>query len=277
MALVDPDTLAVTDFSRHPLESTGPLAAFTGAIDAALADLPRPLPAAWAIALPGPFDYAAGIGGRHPGGKLQALAGQDVRALLRPLLGTAPVTFVNDALAFGLGSAAAVAASGVRRVLALTFGSGIGSAFVEDGLPVADDRVPPGGEVYALEAAPGLTIEARFGPAALAGRHGCASFAELAGHARENQATLQELQHEFVCLADALAPWLEGFAPEVIACGGGVVRAWDLFGDPFAERLALHAPTLRTVSHEIETEATAIRGAVAYATAVGPPSDGAVE
>lgn len=291
VALVDPGTLEVTRFRRQALDSTGPLEAFAAAVSAALDDLAEPLPGAWAVALPGPFDYAGGVGGTHPSGKLNALAGRDVGALLRPLLHARTITFVNDALAFGIGSAADPARAGVRRVLGLTFGSGIGSAFVEAGLPVLDERVPPGGEVYALPAGrAGVpqsrpdgradsdgTLEGRFGPAALAARHGCATFAELAGLARGDAAIRLALQEDFAGLADALGPWLTPFNPERVACGGGVVRAWDLFGDSFARRLALHAPGLREVTHEIDTEVTAMRGAVAYATALHRPPGDAVE
>lgn len=292
MALVDPNTSALTGFRRQPLDSTGPIEAFTAAVDAALVGMPRPLPGAWAVAIPGPFDYAGGIGGEHPSGKLRALAGHDVAAVLRPLLAAHTITFVNDALAFGMGSAVAAAPSGVRRVLALTFGSGIGSAFVENGLPVLDGRVPPGGEVYALPVAPdpttepagaptrdvpAATIESRFGPTALAYQHGCSTFAELANRARADRGLLAALQADFAALADALAPWLATFGPEHVACGGGVVRAWDLFGDAFAERLSAHTSELRAVSHEIDTEVTAMRGAVAYATALHRPRGEPVE
>lgn len=266
VALIDPDTLALTGYRRHPLDATGPLEAFVDALVGALADLPRPLPADWAVALPGPFDYAGGIGGDHPSGKLRALAGHDCRALLAPVLGATRITFVNDALAFGLGCAAT---SPATRLLGLTFGSGIGSAFVEAGRPVTDARVPPGGEVYALPVArpdrPPMTLEARFGPAALARRHGRATFADLAAYARTDPGTAAAVRADFAGLADALGPWLRSFTPTVVACGGGVVRAWDLFGEAFTERLRAYAPAGLEVRHIVDTERLAMQGAAAYA------------
>lgn len=259
---VDPVTLDLHDFSRHPIDSAADLHTLTAALAAAVGQLRSPLPSRWAVALPGPFDYATGIGGLHPDGKFAAWAGLDVRALLTALLRAEHITFVNDAVAFALGHY--FAASGTSRLLGLTLGSGIGSAFIESGRPVSDERVPPGGEVYAEPCGAGLTLEARFGPAALAKAQGCRSFRELAEAARGDDQLREWLMTQFTGLAEALAPWLRSFSPQIIACGGGACRAWDLFGDAFSEQLAALCPGVE-VTAEVETERTAMRGAVGYA------------
>lgn len=272
VAMLDPTTFAVLAYARLPLDSSDSLAAFINVAARAVAavDVPPPDssdPRRWAIAIPGPFDYRRGVGGRHPAGKLAALAGVDVADALAPVLGPGPITFVNDATAFALGAAADHAHAG--RLLALTFGSGIGSTFIEDRQVVTDDeRVPPGGEVYALPV-PGFaehTIESRFGPAALAAARGYGTFRSLAEYARTDPATAGGIAEDFTGLADALAPWLGAFRPDTIVCGGGVCHAWDLFGPAFAARLTTHVGQAVQVVACPETERVALRGAALAAT-----------
>jgi glucokinase len=223
-------------------------------------------PDRWAVAIPGPFDYVNGIGGVHPRGKLAALTGVDLRNALAPLLGTDRIVFINDATAFGLGSA--LDHPGHRRLLALTFGSGIGSVFVEDSRVVLDERVPRGGEIYHLPTGPDeATIESRYGPAALAAAQGFASFHELAEHARNNPHAAARLRADVTALADALAPWLGSFAPDLVVCGGGACHAWDLFGAALSRRIAEHAGTAVRVVACPDTEKVALRGAAAVAMA----------
>jgi glucokinase len=111
----------------------------------------RSLP--WGIAIPGPFDYARGVALFEGVGKFDALHGVDVGAELSERLEQPreSLTFINDASAFVLGEWLAGAAQGVDRVLGITLGTGVGSAFVRDGVLVEDgDDVPPHGHVYLL-------------------------------------------------------------------------------------------------------------------------------
>lgn len=266
VAVVDRASGDQRGYARFALPSPTSLGSFLATVAEAvdgLGHLPRPT--RWAVALPGPFDYAAGVGGRHPDGKLAGLAGIDLRAALTPILGSDTITFVNDAVAFALGCARDHPEA--RRLLALTLGSGIGSTFVEDGRVVLDERVPPGGEVYCLPSGTG-TVESRFGPAALAAAHGVDSFRALAAYARTDPATALAVRAAFVGLADALAPWLRAFAPDTAICGGGACHAWDLFGGAFTEQLAAHAGQGLRVVPVTATEPVALRGAAAVAEPV---------
>lgn len=272
VALVEPASGVLRGYARSALDADASLAVFLTTVGETVGGLgAHPAPARWAIAIPGPFDYVSGVGGVHPAGKLSALAGIDVRAALAPLLGTADVTFVNDATAFALGSFRDLHDQlEVHRLVALTFGSGIGSAFVEDGRVVLDARVPPGGEVYCLPVSsdsPVVTIESRFGPAALATASGFESFRELSAYARTDPATAGTLRSAFTGLADALSPWLRRFGPDAVVCGGGACRAWDIFGDTFAARLAQHAGEGLRVQSRPDTEQAALRGAALVAAA----------
>lgn len=266
VAVAESASAAVGAYARFALLPGASLNSFLATVGEAVGGLgDRLRPSRWAVAIPGPFDYDSGIGGVHPSGKLAALAGVDVRAALAPVLGTDDITFVNDATAFALGCFHGFH-DHVDRLLALTFGSGIGSTFVEDGHVVLDDRVPPGGEVYRLPVGDS-TLEGRFGPAALAAAGGFDSFRALSAYARADAATARRLRSDFTALADALGPWLRRFLPEAIVCGGGACHAWDVFGEAFAARLAEHVgPGLR-VQPMPDTERVALLGAALVAAA----------
>lgn len=109
--------------------------------------------AAWAIAIPGPFDYREGIGRFTGVGKFDELNGYDLRTALFDRLRPRPreLTFLNDADAFAVGESLSGASRGADRSVLITLGSGVGSAFVADGRIVKSGaEVPPHGEAYRL-------------------------------------------------------------------------------------------------------------------------------
>jgi glucokinase len=138
---------------RLPLDSSGTSAAIIATM-AECADALRLTSAeTLAVAIPDPFDYETGIARFEGVGKFDGLAGVDLRQTLLAQLAQPPgqVTFVNDANAFGLGEWLAGSGRGYRRVVAITLGTGVGSAFVESGRIISSGpSVPPGGHVYRL-------------------------------------------------------------------------------------------------------------------------------
>jgi glucokinase len=104
----------------------------------------------WGVAIPGPFDYARGVADFHGVGKFDALRGIDLGDVLRRELtgGTGHIAFVNDAEAFAIGEWAAGATQGHHRTIAVTLGTGVGSAFLVDGLARRQGPgVPPDGRL----------------------------------------------------------------------------------------------------------------------------------
>jgi len=83
------------------------------------------------VAVPGPFDYDGGI--CLVAHKLRGLYGINLRRELAQAAGLTDVSFLNDAEAFLLGEWWAGAARGHARALGVTLGTGLGSAFLEDG------------------------------------------------------------------------------------------------------------------------------------------------
>lgn len=187
-----------------------------------------------AVAMPGPSDYHSGTCWMTH--KLAALYGTS----LAPLLGVEdrPIAFINDAAAFGLAEARVGAGRGKQRCLALTLGTGLGSAFTI-GAEVATDHpdVPTAGELWNLPHPDGTsrTIEQAY-------QEVVRSVPSLPEAARA--ASAETPPALFVRLgetiADAIAPAVERFAADQVILGGGVSRSAPLFGPALRRRLRQH-------------------------------------
>jgi glucokinase len=201
------------------------------------------------VAAPGPFDYAAGIS--RIAHKLPGLYGVDLRRELGSALDLTDlraIAFLNDAEAFLLGEWWAGAARGHSRVVGITLGTGLGSAFLENGRIVrSDTRVPAGGALYTL-AFRGAPVEETISRRALLASYGTDSeevtdVEQIAarGRAGERRARLvfQELAAD---LAEFLGPTLEAFAPTCLVVGGSIARAWELLEPVLEQRLAAFRP-----------------------------------
>jgi glucokinase len=227
-------------------------------------------PGRWAIAIPGPFDYAAGSGSFEGVEKFRALAGVDLRAALASRLGVAPdaVGFLNDAVAYGLGEWAAGAGARVDRLVCVTLGTGVGSAFLADGHEVdSGPDVPPGGEAHLIriEGEPLETvISTRALTAAYAELTGLrATVAEICAAAREGSADAALVMRTgMLALGRALSPWIERFGATRIVVGGSIARSWDVIGGPLREGLEM--PHVEVVPAELGAIAPVV-GAAAWA------------
>jgi glucokinase len=187
------------------------------------------------VATPGPFDYERGVCTIAGVAKLDGLFGVDLRAeLARVFVDAAPpaIRFLNDAEAFLLGEAAAGAARDRSRVIGITLGTGLGSAFSIDGRIVRAGRgVPPDGELHRIsfrgsdveDTISGRGLRRRFG--------GVADGKRLAQLAAEGDPRAAAAYASFGAdLAEFLAPWVRDFAPDAVVVGGSIARAWAHFG-----------------------------------------------
>ena len=192
------------------------------------------------IAMPAPFDYAAGVS--HMTHKFQAINGVPLGELLTKKTGL-PVYFLNDADAFGLGVSWRQLPD-VKRFVALTIGTGLGSGFIEDGAIVqADDRVPPEGEVWNLPFGDGIIedyVSARGVVALYGSAEGTAKSAkEISALAHQGDPRAIEAYRAMgAALGSGLAPVLTRFAPEAIVIGGKVGQSLDLFRPAVLQALA---------------------------------------
>jgi glucokinase len=196
------------------------------------------------VAAPGPFDYDAGVSlASH---KLPGLYGINLRRELARTVGLGgdAVSFLNDAEAFLLGEWWAGAARGHARALGITLGTGLGSAFLEDGRFVrSGPRVPPGGALYTL-AFRGRPVEQTISRGALLSRYGADTncgpdLDQIAERARATDARARRVFEELAAnLAEFLAAPLESFSPSCLVIGGSISRAWDLVEPPLMQALA---------------------------------------
>jgi glucokinase len=197
------------------------------------------------VAIPGPFDYRLGVGRYADVGKFDSLNGIALGRRLREVLAPRPldVHFVNDADAFAIGEWHA--SERADRCVAITVGSGIGSAFLERGLPVtAGPAVPPDGELH-LTRLDGIALEDVVSRRAILRRY--RSRNQLAPQldvkdvfdlARSGDTWAAEVcQVVFGHLGRALDPWLHAFAAQVLIVGGGMAAGWDVLRPALAAGL----------------------------------------
>jgi glucokinase len=239
-ATVEPDARVRLEFTRSTtlleriLEAAGSVA--------------TPETRRFGVAAPGPFDYDAGV--CLVSHKLPGLYGINLRrevALTVGLAGRA-VSFLNDAEAFLLGEWWAGAARGHTRALGITLGTGLGSAFLEDGQFVrSGSRVPGKGALYTL-AFRGRPVEQTISRGALLSRYGADTNGgpdvdQIAERARAAEARACRAFEELAAdLAEFLAAPLEAFGPTCLVVGGSIAHAWDLLAPALVQGLVAYRP-----------------------------------
>ncbi|OEU91827.1 ROK family protein [Streptomyces abyssalis] len=234
-ALADPGSAEVTAHVSRRLDAQGSEEDILGSVISCAAGLPAPPGAVWGVAVPGPFDYARGIGLFEGVGKFDSLRGVDVRAALLDGLSGRPagMVFLNDAHAFLLGEWHAGAAQGHGRCAGITLGTGVGSAFLADGSPqTGGPAVPPQGRADLLQSG-GRPLEETVSRRAIRERYGEASLDVdgIASRARSGEDRARTVLDEaFTALGDVLAPYLTSFGASVLVVGGSMTGSWDLIG-----------------------------------------------
>ena len=208
------------------------------------------------FAMPGPFDYQAGIAWFKGVKKFDSLYGINIRQELRHRLGlaeTIPVRFINDATAFAIGEAWIGKASGFRRCMAITLGTGFGSAFLRDGIPVTEgNEVPKDGCVWHIPYGNSIANDYFSTPWFVE------RFEELTGNRVAGvKEILEVLSYPFIHnpvstihhpssiifqefgsnLGAFLAPFLNTFKAECLVIGGSIANGFPHFKDPLEAAL----------------------------------------
>ena len=193
------------------------------------------------LAMPGPFDYANGISlfdGKTQ--KYENTYGLNVSKALKYFLqlpDTYPVRFINDAAAFAIGEAWNGKAKKTNRSLSITLGTGLGSGFINKGLPVFDsENVPEDGFIYHLPYKGGI-VDDFFSTRGLIKAYKeikgiqVKGVKEIANAAKTEKEALELMQYFGKQLAQLLIPWLSKFEAEVLVVGGNISKAFTLFGE----------------------------------------------
>jgi glucokinase len=198
------------------------------------------------FAMPGPFDYVKGICYIRGVAKYENLYGFNITDAISSSLNVPEgflIRFMNDASSFAVGEAWAGSATNVTRSLSITLGTGFGSAFINNRIPIVDGPlVPKLGCVYHLPYRDGIADD-YFSTRGLLGRYKSITGKELEG-VKElaalfgTEKTVADLFTDFGDkLGEFLAPWLNGFEAETLVIGGNISHAYSLFGDVFEARL----------------------------------------
>jgi glucokinase len=186
------------------------------------------------IAIPSPFDYEHGVS--HMRHKFQSLFGMDLCRELSRRIGSAAgcIYFLNDAAASLIGELHQAGASGAKRAIGITLGTGVGSAFAANGkIVVEGPGVPAGGEIWNQPYRGGivedyvstLAIQRTF--EGLTGKR--LQVREIAAATSRSEAAQEAFEKFGRELGRVLHQVSASFAPDRIVLGGGIARAADHF------------------------------------------------
>ncbi|RWZ52819.1 ROK family protein [Labedella phragmitis] len=224
------------------------------------------------VAMPGPFDDVTGIGSFDGVAKFASIAGLPLHHEFARRLDLTPgdVVFLNDAVAYGIGEWAFGSAERARRFVCITLGTGVGSAFLDDGDPVTEgSTVPRDGHAFRITVHGGPledTMSSRAIMKAYAERTGeIATVADIAAAARAGDSVASAvLDHAVHALGVALAPWLARFDTEELVIGGSISRSWDLLEPSLRRGLADGGGTPALVRRSELLADAPLVGAAAY-------------
>ena len=198
------------------------------------------------FAMPGPFDYVKGICYIKGVAKYENLYGLNIKDNISNSLNVPAgflIRFMNDASSFAVGEAWAGSAAKFTRSLSITLGTGFGSAFISDRIPIVDGPdVPKLGCVYHIPYLDGIADD-YFSTRWFISRYKSITGKELSGvkELAELAATDKVVRDLFSEFGDKaalfLAPWLKKFKAESLVIGGNISHAYSLFGDVFEARL----------------------------------------
>lgn len=222
------------------------------------------------FAMPGPFDYVKGICYIKGVAKYENLYGFNITDAIGSSLDVPSdflIRFMNDVSAFAVGEAVVGKAKNYRKSMAITLGTGFGSAFISEGIPIVDGPdVPRLGCVYHLPYKNGIADD-HFSTRWFIGR-----YKELTGKTLSGVKELSELANEDKLVRDLfydfgndlavfLAPWLIKFGAEILVAGGNISHAWSLFGTAFTDRLKKEGCNCKVELSELKEDAALLGSA----------------
>jgi glucokinase len=236
--------------SERQLDNQAPaseiIGIWTDAVSEVLSKIPVEKVKGIGFAMPGPFDYVKGISYIRGVAKYENLYGLNIKEALASNLGVNGeflIRFMNDASSFAVGEAWAGSAAKFERSLSITLGTGFGSAFISNRIPIVDGPlVPRLGCIYHLPYRDGIADD-YFSTRGLLGRYKKLTGKELSGVKElaalaSSDKTVIDLFTDFGDNAGLfLAPWLKKFNAEILVIGGNISHAYNLFGDVFENRL----------------------------------------
>lgn len=220
------------------------------------------------LAFPGPFDFKQGICYVQGLGKFESLYGVNLKKAFyeriekadgawAEQLQRAEIRFEHDARLFALGVSLDFPQ---QRFIALTLGTGLGSAYIDQS-QVSDQvqGIPANGWLYNQPYRDGIIDEAfsKRGVLQLAKDFGALQpgmdVKELAESARLGSIPCKEVFSEFGNrLAEMLIPYIKGYEPDLIVLGGQISKTYDLFGNALQDHLKPQQVQIHTSENLLE-------------------------
>lgn len=207
------------------------------------------------LAFPGPFDYTNGISLMQDINKYDSLYGVSIGIEILNRLQSfksftsvsgpdCTIKFENDASLFALGETVLNPGLMHGKALCLCIGTGLGSAFLEDGkLITTRSDVPARGWVYNTPFL-GSIIDDYISARGILSLH-----QTLHGSIPQDVKTIAQLaaSGDLACLetfkcfgirfADAIHTFLQNFRPDTLVIGGQIAKSFPLFKDSFISEL----------------------------------------
>lgn len=223
------------------------------------------------MAMPGPFDYVNGIAlfsGENA--KFIHLNKVDIRKELSSSLGLEAdkIRFINDATAFAIGEFFNGSLQNASKSLAITLGTGFGSAFLSNGIPViTEDTVPKEGCLWHLPFQEGIAddyfstrgLVSRFENHSKLKVEGVKQIAELIS----SHPFARDLFIDFgKKLAKFLTPWIKSFEVESMVMGGNISKAFPLFENPLQEEFRKEGIVVKTEASKLLEDSAFIGSAM---------------
>jgi glucokinase len=222
------------------------------------------------FAMPGPFDYVKGICLIRGVAKYENLYGFNISDAISSSLDVPEdflIRFMNDASAFAVGEAWAGSATNANRSLSITLGTGFGSAFISNRIPIVDGTdVPKLGCVYHLPYKDGIADDyfstrwfiRRYERETGKKLSGVKEIAELAA----SDKLITDLFTEFGDnIGLFLIPWLKKFRAEILVIGGNISHAYPLFGNVLESRLKTENCNCKVTLSELKEDAALLGSA----------------
>lgn len=216
------------------------------------------------IAMPGPFDYENGICRVTGLSKYESVFGLNIKAALKQKLAIdtkCTVVFINDAKAFAMG-----VSEETDTLLAVTFGTGLGAAFIQNGKICngGANGIPENGELYNIPYEDS-TIENY-----LSARYIIKRFEELSGEKlpdvasvtlHKNVQSIEQVFNEFGKRAGSfLKKYMHYLNSNLLVIGGGISKSYYRFEESLKKELGTDV----IVRVSADTETDIIKGTFRY-------------